>query len=376
MVSDLGPVKTAVIAPATSVLRHGLEDQPPATLRYFPEPYAAVREILAFGPELIVFEVASGAEDLGALRMLLQLAPDSRAIVVAADGDHRALTNRCTALDLELWTGPDVVRRLRERLRRTTAADAEQPSGYLELVQGICDEINNPLMFASGHLQLLSGRLERQQDGAARSQITAIRDGLGRIERTMRKVATMSRATAGDRICDRFGVDRLAARIRERLRDSDRPVEIANSLPTTTLLGDLDLLTGAALSLVEVGHELADGTPPALAFTSDRTGPALRLQVADARLREWELPHIFEPYRLNRILRGTTLGLNLFLVRTVAQAHGSDASARRIGDRTVEFVAGLGPSQARGEFRGGGAAALPMIPGDEPDDTPCLDRRS
>ena len=40
--------------------------------------------------------------------------------------------------------------------------------------------------------------------------------------------------------------------------------------------------------------------------------------------------------------RGTTLGLNLFLVRLVSRAHGGDATASRQSQSSVEFRIGLG----------------------------------
>ena len=61
----------------------------------------------------------------------------------------------------------------------------------------------------------------------------------------------------------------------------------------------------------------------------------LRLQITGAGLEDWRLPRTFEPYYLNRLLRGSSQGLSLFLVQTAVHGHRGQATARRLPDASL-----------------------------------------
>ena len=64
-------------------------------------------------------------------------------------------------------------------------------------------------------------------------------------------------------------------------------------------------------------------------------GARIRIEAGGLRLGDWQLPKAFDPYSLQRVLRGTPHGLSLFLAQTVVHAHGGAATARRRPDGTV-----------------------------------------
>ena len=155
----------------------------------------------------------------------------------------------------------------------------------------------------------------------------------------------MGRATRLERQRTAFSVGALVEATERQIRAAELTADVAcaDAERSVELEGDLDLVTGALFGLCQVGCELSPAREPvALQVDGVGTGVHLRMQVRNARLDAWELPKAFEPYHLNEILRGTTLGLNLFLVRLVTRAHGWDAFARRLPDRSVEFCIGAG----------------------------------
>jgi hypothetical protein len=80
-------------------------------------------------------------------------------------------------------------------------------------------------------------------------------------------------------------------------------------------------------------HEL-DGTA-ALALEPQTPGVRLRLRLGGKAFAGFRLPRTFEPYYLNRVLRGSSHGLSLFLVQTVVHAHHGQALARRLPDGAI-----------------------------------------
>lgn len=318
-----------------------------ARVESFADLFAEAPVLHAFAPKLILAEPGADlARELGALQLLLRMLPDARLLLVA-DQDTREQLAEAPDPDLNLlpadYSPVDLQTQVRKLIETSPSESGET---YLGFAQGICDEINNPLMFASGHLQLLHGQLDPEQDAKALSQVRAVQDGLRRINETMLKVTHMARASRLDRKIESFSLEMLVRSCRELCTDHDLEVKFEGleELPPMQLSGDRELLARGLLHLCQVGQELS-GTPEqsiVLRLEMARDILQIRMRVEHARLHDWELPKAFEPYHLNAIMGGTTLGLNLFLVRLVARAHSGDAIARRIADQAVEFLVGLG----------------------------------
>jgi len=103
-----------------------------------------------------------------------------------------------------------------------------------------------------------------------------------------------------------------------------------------TVPGQPDLLQPAVASLLQVVIELAQlDCTPQLYLTRLQEAVRLRATIAGKGLQAWRLPRSFEPYYLNRILRGSPHGLSLFLTQTVVLAHGGQAMARRLPDGSI-----------------------------------------
>jgi hypothetical protein len=104
----------------------------------------------------------------------------------------------------------------------------------------------------------------------------------------------------------------------------------------------LEVLTRVAAELHSVGCQVH--------FQLARLEGALRLRMAlrGPGLEDWRLPRTFEPYYLNRLLRGSSQGLSLFVVQTAVHAHGGQATARRLpdGSLAVDLLLPLQPLPA------------------------------
>lgn len=313
----------------------------------FDDLFASAAEIADHGPRALILEPSADfAQDLGGIRVLRSLLPELAVLAVSVGPPSPSLLQGCdthgvTLVDAEHGTA-ELSRALETLLHGGIPSDS-----YLQFAQGICDEINNPLMFASGHLQVLDARLPAGDP--ARGQVVAIRDGLDRIRRTMEKIVPLGRATPHR--CIRsprtFGalLDALDARLIAAGHSLATAVGGEDSIRALPLADDADLVDPALFGLCEVAAELqTDAEDAVLHARADGDVPELLLVIRDPRLASWELPSAFEPYSINQIMRGTSCGLNLFVLRLVCRAHGWDAQVSRQPDRQVAFCVRLGPA--------------------------------
>lgn len=345
-------LRIAIIGAPEAPMVRMLEDlDPQPRLLRVEDLYADAPAVAAFAPHLLLCPIApQSSHDLGAIRLLRSLLPDLRVVLVVESDEIEGFEQTCEVHDFLLLASPYTLAEIENTIARAVPSNSlVKGADYLLFAQGICDEINNPLMSASGHLQLLESSLADHGDDRALAQVASIRKGLDRISQTMLKVRDMARASSDSHIPESFAVASLLAQIEERCSSSGLNLLIGSTidLGASGLRGDINLLSGALYSLGQVCRELSGGQREPVTLDVSRTEGALefRMRVESAQLQGWELPRAFEPYHLNLVLRGTTLGLDLFLVRLVANAHGGDAVARRLSTNSVEFQLAL-PSSA------------------------------
>ena len=289
---------------------------------------------------VIVPGVGLGGEEIGALRALRSLLPHSSLVLVgeaAEEVELWRLGERFHARVLLLpYTAAELVRALGRSL---DGSDRPSEEVFLDLARGIADEINNPLLFISGHLQLLRQSLDAARDDARLAQVRAAEEGVQRIVSTVDKMRLLSRAASLDRPGE--PVD-LVALLRQAVAGVERgggprprlslPREAEDALVT----GHRGLLDAAMSELAQVAQAFVDaGFGVSLTLGRLVQGPRLRMLVQGDGLDDWQLPRTFEPYFLNRILRGSPHGLGLFVVQTVVHAHGGEALAQRRADGSL-----------------------------------------
>lgn len=295
--------------------------------------------LLRFEPTLAVVALAEPfAEDVGALRLLRQLRPQLGVVLVAgaaAEAAHAPHAERLGARLLVWPCAPGALAAALEQARQRS--ERPRPEAFLDLARGIADEVNNPLLYVAGHLQLLQACLG-DKDADARAQVTAALGGTARIAASVERLKALAQAAGGPR-------QRTAVDLAELLRDAlgRRPRTATNARCTApgephALPGDRSQLTAAVEALLRFADELAAAeATTSLQLAALPGALRLRLLAHGGVLAHWQLPQSFEPYYPTRALRGQDPGLGLFLAQTVVLGHGGEAQARRLTDGGLQF---------------------------------------
>ncbi|MHC4514711.1 MAG: sensor histidine kinase [Planctomycetota bacterium] len=314
-------------------------------VRVFKDLYADVDAVRHYAPQvLLLAQEQTPPPDLGALRLIATMVPGMAVLLLCSRGAEVALGPAAQehGFGILAWPATQV------QLATAIAECLESPHrrrgvSYLDFARGICDEINNPLLLAAGHLQLLQTLTGEE----LQPQVDAVRAGLARIETTMAKVRTLSRAAERDRRDQVVLVRDLAAAVQAAYEAAGTRVRIdtAAALAGQRILGDHDLLTAALSCLGSVAQALSSGADLTLELrpADENSHLQARLWVAPVTAPDWQLPRAFDPYHVNRVLQGSPHGLDLFLVQTVARSHGGEAVVRRAHGDGLEFLVGLGP---------------------------------
>ena len=151
----------------------------------------------------------------------------------------------------------------------------------------------------------------------------------------------LSQAAGGPRDPDRVDV---AALITHAVADRQEGTAAANleipngELPVT---GDAKQLALAVDAIVKFADELAElATACRLVLQAHEDSVRIRLIAHGQGLANWQLPHTFEPFYPQRLIRGQSHGLGLFLAQTIVHAHRGQATVRRLADGALqlEFV--------------------------------------
>lgn len=293
----------------------------------FADLFTDAAAVLRFRPDALFLQQAGFSDaDSAALRLLQSLLPGLAVVLVCPRAHEASLAGAAKDLGVVLLTEPFT---LAELAGLTTAIEERRPHDAVEsmhdLARGVADEINNPLLSVSGHLQLLAQHLADDPD--RRRQVESMRQGLRRIQASVDKLTLLSRAANGARRSDAVDLAGLLREVTTTLADGP---QLRAPPPVAWVRGDADLLRAALSSLCGVGRVLAAATADAeLELLATPAGAVTRLALAGDLLADWRLPRSFEPYYLNRILRGTVHGLDLFLVQTITETHGGKALARR-----------------------------------------------
>lgn len=325
--------RVAVIGSGTEPLVEGLRGLPlRPEVRSFVAVCESGEEIGRYHPDVLFADAGREApEEIGALRMLRQLWPDlSLVLLTTADAElrHVPVAARLGAqLLVQPWPAARLAAVLEHALQRS---DRPQTELFVDLAHGIADEINNPLMFVSGHLQLLRADLDPQRAANQREQVDAALHGVQRIQDVVQRLRVVSQATGGPG--HRSDVD-LVATLQRALGKRRIVAEQAKvSLPDgpCRIAGDQEQLAAAMAAAVEFADGLArSGCRAELALQPLEHAVLLTCAAQGPGLLDWRLPQTFEPYYPSRLLQGFGHGLLLFLLQAVVLGHRGQATARR-----------------------------------------------
>ncbi len=206
------------------------------------------------------------------------------------------------------------------RLRETT----EQRE---DLLRAVSHDLRNPLQI----VMLQAQRLLRDADDRTRRPSAGIITAAKRMDRMLRDLVDSARAEGGTLELNREKVP-LRAFVAELLETSDGVLDVArveNAIPgeLPEVLVDPDRLDRILANLV--GNALKYSRERVI-VTATRDGEAgVKVTVADSGpgIADGDLPRIFERYYRGQRHEGEGLGLGLFIVRKLVEAHGGTISA-------------------------------------------------
>lgn len=333
-------MRTAVVGAALARMAEDLRVLPTQPeVRCFPSLFGGTEDLAGFRPDVLFLSLPDdAAEAAGALRLLRGLLP-GLGIVLVGDGRHEVtLAPWSERIGARVLLQPYNVAGLAAALEHASNG-SNRPSEdvFLDLVRGVADELNNPLMYLSGYLQLLKASFDPVADRDRRDQLASAVGGVQRIQATVERIRLVSQAASGASRDNR--VD-LAALLRGTLAAAGAaktlPLLLEPAASDFVIAGDTALLQPALAALLQVALELCELQCKAhLWLARLQQAVRLRLSISGPGLQSWLLPRTFEPYYLNRVLRGSSHGLSLFLVQTVFLAHGGQALARRLPDGSL-----------------------------------------
>ncbi len=288
------------------------------------------RAIVALAPgHLVLHDPTGSGEEAGALRVLRDLLPACLFVITAGEAAAAGLEPLRAALRARFVAAPGKPAEWQQLFAPGASRDIDLAC---ELARALSDEINNPLLFVAGHVQLLRQSLDADRERDLLARLVPIAQNLQRIEATMARVRLLVKATTARASTQPV---MLAPLLLQAAGTAVRPL-VPAELATATTPGDPALVQAIVEHLASSGLTLAaPGTQPTLALVARREGLRLRLELTPPPGSEALLPRDFEPYELHRLLRASGVQLSLLVVQAVAQALGGAARGRARPDGRV-----------------------------------------
>ncbi|MBL9076092.1 MAG: HAMP domain-containing histidine kinase [Planctomycetes bacterium] len=335
------PVRIAVVGPVDDRLLADLRALPlQPDLRQWPTLLDASDAIVPFQADLLLLQLGPvAAEEIGALRLLRNLWP-TLGVVLVTDAAHELQQAPFAArLGLQLLVHPGAPGQLAAALELARhGSTGPRPEVFQDLARGVADEVNNPLMFTAGHLQLLRGSLDPQREAARRAQVDAVLQGLARVQTAVDRLRLVAEAARGPTRHEPVDLAALLAQAVATREPGRAAATLRIADGNHVVRGDPEQLAAALGTLVQFAGDLAElGAVSHLELDVLAGGRRLRLTASGPPLAAFQVPHGFEPFYPSRALRTPGLGLGPFLVQTVFLGHRGQASVRRTRDGALQF---------------------------------------
>ena len=334
------PARIAVVGPVDDRLVGDLRRLPlRPEVRQCSSLTSDIEALSRFQPDLLAIAMPTeAAEEIGALRLVRQLWPALGVLLVVPAEREVAAAPLAQRLGARVLVHPDAPGQLAALLEQTLlGSDRPRADAFVDLARGIADEVNNPLQFVQGHLQLLLASFESAAERDRRDRVRAAMAGIDRIRTSVDKLRLLAEAQNGPR--RREAVD-LGALLRAALatRPAAPHAEVRIEPQTLVVNGEPMQLDAAVKAVVQFADELvAAGAAATLEMSALPAACRLRLTANGGLLASWQPPHTFEPFYPSRALRGQSLGLGLFLAQTVVLGHRGQALARRQPDGAIQI---------------------------------------
>lgn len=335
------PVRIAVVGPVDERLVGDLRQLPMRPeVRPLASLVADTEALMRLQPDLLLVQFdETPDEDVGAVRLLQRMWPALAVAVVTTSGMELTIAPIAQRLSARLIVYPDTPGHLAAVLEQMLhGGDRPRPELFVDLAHGLSDEINNPLMFVSGHLQLLRATLDGSANDKHRGQVDAALEGLTRIQQAVERLRLLSEAANGPNRREAVDITALIAHAVAARQPDAEAATINTPAGPQFVDGDRNQLELAITAIVRFADELAEAVSDSqLQLTEKDSVLRLRVVARGQGLATWQLPNTFEPFYPQRLLRGQSHGLGLFLAQTVVLGHRGQATVRRLQDGALQL---------------------------------------
>jgi dedicated sortase system histidine kinase len=267
----------------------------------------------------------------------------SRRVQKLSGAVSRAMDNRGMVSDLPLTTSPDELGDLARNTKKLLRAVAEY-NHYLQKLAGrLSHELKTPIAITRSSLENLAST---DLDPSARQYLERAREGLDRQAAIVSAMSEAQRLEGSVRTADWETID-LGDMLRHsidayRLVHASRTINLHLPPENCEVRCAPDLIAQALDKLVDNAVSLSAGDCE-IDVSLRREEAACAISVANSGTRLPDVLHeqLFDSLVSLRDNRrsGQHLGLGLYIVRLVAEAHGGEASARNLpNDQGVEFT--------------------------------------
>lgn len=197
-------------------------------------------------------------------------------------------------------------------------------------------EVLNAANVVEGYADLLVE--DHEHDDVARDRLRRIRHQSQRMAEVIRDVQVLIEATEGTEECDVVDLGDVLTDAVADLRTTYEGVEVDLSVPDDAFVAADDLLPRVFSNLLINAVEHNDSDVPRVSVTAETTSDWVTVRVADngPGVSEADRATLFQ-----RTARGTSHGLGLYLVRTLARRYGGEAELTETGPDGSVFAVQL-----------------------------------
>ncbi len=205
-------------------------------------------------------------------------------------------------------------------------------------VAALSHDLRNPLS------AIVSGAaiLAHTSDEPTRRVVERVRSAANRMTRMIEQLFDLSRVRVGgglELVTQHADLGEIARRIAAEQQLGGASIAVETAGDTTGQWDDVRL--GQVVANL-VGNARKHGTPPVTVRVDGSAAPRVVLSVTNAGAISDEVrPYVFDPFRSGRVRSTDGLGLGLFIVKEIVNAHGGDlriASAPGAAETTFEAV--------------------------------------
>ena len=311
----------ALIGPASLALREILPDLLPGMdIQVFTGLHEALVELRGLRPDSLWLDgQLLGTEDLGTLRLLRRLYPESRVALIL--GSRKSKLGAVAAeLGMGILSSPPQVRQILPLLQhQEEPQDVEQ-----ELIAGFADQLNNPLAALIGRLQLMRLSLPRNAAQDLRDNLDFAASSAERLRESLSKLTLLARRRSPNP-----RVQPLGATFIGLLSEFPGAKAPNMSQGDVQVQADDELLLESFRCLLRVALDLGPGAGPLRSSVGQVQDKAfLDLDLGDPLPLPCRISEILAPYRLNRLLHDPDLGLDLAVANSLLGSQGGSLEVK------------------------------------------------